>query len=217
MTQITNIGALLSIIYLWYNQTNMSLSIRTNNILSSTIVNILQGIPDIVTLILISMLFVLYTRSILLNKRSIMLYIISLLVLEILTRISISMLMLKTSTTCLLFEVHHPMNIENLRIDYFNQEFYSQIAAQQPSMIKDGEAFDYVLNVMITLVDYGKIRTLDANQIQDYASNFVNQMAHTTPPIVEVVHEIIQQAVTLFKAAGLAALAHFFLRLIKTL
>lgn len=109
------------------------------------------------------------------------------------------------------------MNIENLRIDYFNQEFYSQIAAQQPSMIKDGEAFDYVLNVMITLVDYGKIRTLDANQIQDYASNLVNQMAHTTPPIVEVVHEIIQQAVTLFKAAGLAALAHFFLRLIKTL
>lgn len=107
MTQITNIGALLSIIYLWYNQTNMSLSIRTNNILSSTIVNILQGIPDIVTLILISMLFVLYTRSILLNKRSIMLYIISLLVLEILTRISISMLMLKTSTTFLLFEVHH--------------------------------------------------------------------------------------------------------------
>jgi hypothetical protein len=82
----------------------------TDNIISSAVVYILQSIPNRVTLIVISMLFVLYVRTIVINKRSIYLYIISLLLREILTRISLCILMLKTSTTFLLFELHiHPI------------------------------------------------------------------------------------------------------------
>jgi hypothetical protein len=100
-------------------------------------------------------------------------YIISLLLLEI--------LMLKNSTTFLLFEVQHTFHLNDIRINYFNQELVSLITAHQHIFITNVASLDEVLNTILVTVNYEQVCTLNAEQIHEYALDIANQYLNPTP------------------------------------
>jgi hypothetical protein len=175
MIKITNIGGLLSLLYLWYNECYWTLSINTTNIVSPYIVNSIQKLPDLTINFLMITMVILYLRSFLLKKKALVMYCISLGLLEIVIQISISLIMLKNSATCLLFDLHHTLPLENLRISYFNQELIYNIMLQKPTILTSHHALHDLSTFMNNSINYDVIKQLNAYEIHHCARYVVDQ------------------------------------------
>lgn len=172
MIRIGNIGGILSIIYLCWNP--WFISINHSSIISRPIVQIIELLHPIVIGVVIFSVMSLYIVSLITRDWEIGLYILSSYLLMVIMSIAINMLMLKSSTTTMLFTIHHLVPIE-LKISYLQSEIFESIMLNCPQLLADRESLSILQGVLDQAFDLQLIASMDAEELHNYAYNLLNE------------------------------------------
>jgi hypothetical protein len=139
-----------------------------NNIISFYIVKILPYLPVTILFILGALL---YLRAIIFNKGVLLMYIISLIIIDIIIKITISTLMLEDTTTFLLFKINHDVPIY-LKIHYVHNIIINYIT-MNPELMINRESLNMFQKFIETEITIEKISMLNAKELHEYISKIV--------------------------------------------
>lgn len=193
MIKIANFGGLLLLIYLWHNISLWSLSANTVNIVSSNIVFSLQNIPKFIITVIFIIMVLIYIYSLITNRLAFVMYLISLLLFNILLKISVSMLELESTTTFLFFKVHHIIPLE-IKLQYLEQCLMNSLLLNSPEILQNHESLASLKSALYENFNIEILKTLNAKQIQDYACQLLN----TPYPHYRVIYNVMRFVVGTF-------------------
>ena len=165
-------SGILAIIYLCWNP--WSISINHSSIISRPIVQVIELLHPVVIGVVIFSVMSLYIVSLITRDWEIGLYILSSYLLMVIMSIAINMLMLKSSTTTMLFTIHHLVPIE-LKISYLQSEIFESIMLNCPQLLADRESLSILQGVLDQAFDLQLIASMDAEELHNYAYNLLNE------------------------------------------
>lgn len=172
MNRITSLGGFLTLLYIWYNFKEWTLTANETNILSPYLVKILKIIPNFLISTMIILVLIFLILNIFLNIRIFFLNTVLRLLLFVIFMIGLNMLMLEETTTLYLIKIHHPISLE-YKYKYFITLLEDRITANNMVILPE---ITEKLNTLITPEFVQKLKTMNVKQINDVIVEILNSL-----------------------------------------
>jgi len=170
MIKITNIGGLMILIYTWSQSWTIS---KTSGWVSQFVVDIIEWLPSYMISTIFLGVTILYIVSLLTKELSKTVYILSLFLLILISKITVDILLLEDQTTTVAFIIHHKVPI-SMKLYYFKAEVMDALMVS-PEILGNRVNLQAFHNTLENFVDINMISQMNAKEIQEYTCKIFSE------------------------------------------
>lgn len=178
MIRTINLGGLLMLIYIWYNNYKWMILPNNRNVVSRIFVNFIEVLPQVIITFFFLTLMIIYVKSFFTNKKNRILDGITIILFYIGTSIAINILMLEPSTTFMLFQIYHPIPIE-FKYHFLESCLNYYIEEYKPQMMRNPVMLTNFRDYLKIHLDDAILLQMNASDLNEYSKKLLHEFSIT--------------------------------------